>query len=410
MPYIVVPTYNPTSAYRPIIWHTFAISPDPVEVAVCGVYVGGVFQAFMYLSPFLNVGNNYFFRFDVQSIMQNFLAPKAQQKTTVFGTLGAQYSALNPDCFDDVSLEVTYLYRDPTTNKLVDLGISDASTVDDVVLMTRQHQQDQDPSNYVAGFGLGAPFLTNAPDGQEICLDESLFISLLPGGANAFQVRTFDSAGAQVDVGIFSAPVNSGNDQASFGIGCNEIRNTTFDLFGSVNIDNPAVAYYQIVAGAYGAPFFFFYTEVRRYYISECCDDSVRLHFLNLLGGADAYTFKSKAVRSISANSDLAQKPLGYDITQFTPHSIEDKGGFKLNVDAVESYQLESQYLDIESANWLSELLVSAEVYEETANGLVPVIVSDVTQDLETNDSNGVQLVRFNITVLKANSIIAHRN
>jgi hypothetical protein len=265
-------------------------------------------------------------------------------------------------------------------------------------------------AGFIQSFASGNPFLTNMPSPSSICLGESLFIGVIGNLGNAMQIETFRSNGTPIDVGSVTVPSSALNQQLSLGIGPNEIRNTTFDLAGPVDIDDPDVAYYTVTYGSYGAGFIQ-WSEIRRYNIDTCCcDDHKRLHFFNLLGAADAYTFKAVNDRSYKTESGLAQKPLTWDFQSSTPHSIEDKGAFKIDSRANYICQLESDWLTREEAEWLTELLSSPEVYLETDSGLLPMAIDDVEQQVKNTQTGGVQLVRFKIKSPEANERIIQRN
>jgi hypothetical protein len=144
----------------------------------------------------------------------------------------------------------------------------------------------------------------------------------------------------------------------------------------------------------------------------ECCaDDWSRLHFLNRLGGTDAFTFKSLNVKLQESTSDTAEKPLNWASDTATPHSINDKGSFKIDSRAVIKRTLETTPITPAFADWLAELLSSPEVYLETPDGLLPVVISDVSdQQLETTTSTELALVRFSIDAKDANERIIQRN
>lgn len=419
MPVISNPTYLPTSGYRPVEWVTSVttLAANVVEFAVVEVFFNAVQVATFKQSPFFAVSGGavltYGFKLDVQSIFQNLKAPIAQNiKSTIFGPLGSGYSFDNTDFYASVNLSVTYLYRDPTTGLLVDTGATDVTLATPVFVAARQQTDDQSlkPAYYPDPLNLApAKFLTNSPSTQPICLTESLFISLIHGFANALRVTTYDSAGAQIDEGVVSAPPSGPNSEITYGIGPNEIRATVFDLFGSVNIDNPLVASYRITYGSYGPPFVPL-SESKFYTLVGCCEDrATRLHFMNLLGGADAYTFTSLRVKSIETKSALAQKPLGWDFTLASPHNPSDKGRFKIDSQADEVYQVESTFLEPDEAQWLCELLSSPEVYLEQGGDLIALTIDDTTQELETTDTGAIQLVRFSVTFRLSNGRVVQR-
>jgi hypothetical protein len=239
-------------------------------------------------------------------------------------------------------------------------------------------------------------------------LQESLFFSSIHGDASHLRVETFDSSGVLIDTGYLVFPASGYNSQVALGVGPNEIRNTTFTA-GAVNIDNVLVASYKLTLGQGTGPFFQL-SAVYIFSLVDCCNgDFERLHFLNRLGGTDAYTFKSLTTRSQETNSDTAEKPLNWASETATPHVITDKGSFKIDSRAVINRHFETLPITPTEADWLAELLSSPEVYLETSNGLLPVVISDVEQELETDISTELALIRFVVDGVDANEKIIQR-
>ena len=420
MPVISNPTYLPTSGYRPVEWVTSVttLAANIVEWAVVEVFFNAVKVAEFKKAPFSSVSGGavitYGFKLDPQAIFQNLKAPIAQSiKSSIFGPLGAGYSFDNTDFYTSINLSVSYLFRNSTTGLLEPVpAATDVTLATPTFVAARQQAEDQSlkPAYFPDPLNLApAKFLTNSPGTQDICLDESLFISIIGGLGNALRVTTFDAAGIAIDEGIFSSPISGVNSQETFGIGPNEIRATVWDLAGAVNIDNPLVASYRVTFGSYGPPFVPL-SESKFYTLVDCCEErATRLHFFNLLGGADAYTFKSLRIVSVETKSGRAQKPLGWDFTLPSPHNVSDKGRFKIDSQADDIYQIESTFLEPDAAQWLCELLSSPEVYLEQGGDLLAIVIDDTTQEIETSETSAIQLVRFSVTFRLANSRVIQR-
>lgn len=414
------PQYSPASGYRPVEWISQtvqSITPPggEIKIATAIVTLDGVQVATIKKRPYIRLGAGpvftYGFKWDVQAIFQRLKAPKAQQKTTAFGTIATQYNAEATDCKGELELEIEYFYKDATTGLLVSQGFTDLTTDWPAFIATRQHEEDMSLDAYVPDTGslTASKWLTTAPLNQTICLEDSLFLNTIHGDANYLRVQTFDSSGLVIDTGYLLFPASGFNSQVALGVGPNEIRNTTFTS-GSVNIDASNVASYRLTVGQGFAPFVAL-SETYVFTLIDCClDDFERLHFLNRLGGTDAYTFKSLNVRSQTTTSEQAQKPLAWNSDTATPHSINDRGSFKLDSRAVINRQLETTPLEPDFADWLAELLSSPEVYLETASGLVPVVIEDTEQEIETNTDTELALFSFSIVAKDANERIIQRN
>lgn len=412
------PQYSPASGYRPVEWilSTVELSTTGIiKIAKIGITIDGATVGTFTKRPFEVLGPGplftYGFKFDIQSIFQRIKAPKAQAKTLAFGTLGAQYNAEATDCKGEVILRAEYFYEDATTGLLVSQGITDITTDWPVFIATRQHEDDMALTAFVPDTGALAPsqWLSNAPLNQTICLQDSLFLSTIHGDANYLRVQTFDSSGVVIDTGYLVFPASGFNSQVALGVGPSEIRNTTFTV-GSINIDNSNVATYRLTVGQGTGPFIPL-SQTFVFSLIDCClDDFDRLHFLNRLGGTDAFTFKSLNVKSQTSTSESAEKPLAWNSDTATPHSIEDRGSFKIDSRAVINRQLETPPLEPETAEWVAELLSSPEVYLETSAGLVPVVIEDTEQSLVTNTDTELALFNFSIVAKDSNERIIQRN
>lgn len=412
------PQYSPASGYRPVEWIFQTIENSgtgTIKIAKITVDLDGVQVGEFTKRPYVVLGFGpvftYGFKFDVEAIFQRLKAPKAQQKTLAFGTLAAQYNAEATDCKGEVVIEIEYFYEDTTTGLLVSQGFTDISTDWPVFIATRQHEEDMALTAYVPDVAALAPskWLTKTPLSGNTCLQDSLFLNTIHGDANYLRVETFDNVGAAIDTGYLVFPASGFNSQVALGVGPNEIRNTTFSV-GAVNIDNPSVASYRLTVGQGTGPFIGL-SEAIVFALIDCCqDDFQRLHFLNSLGGTDAFTFKSLNRRKLTTASEEAQKPLGWNSSTSTPHSVTDRGGFRIDIDAFYSWDLESMTLNRDTATWLVDLLTTSESFLETSAGLLPVKVGDVEQDITTNTDTELPLVRFSINTKEVNKRITHRN
>lgn len=409
MPIAQNPQYNPSSGYRPVEWIVFTTeNPSTAgEIVLCTADVdfNGLPVGQLRAKPYTVVGPGpvftYGFKIDVSEIFQNLTAPLGS-KSLCFGTPSAQYNAIASDCAGLIDITLEYFYIDGTTGLLTSQGFTETTVQQPIFIATRQHEEDMALTNYVMGSVAAADFLTNSPSSQDICLNESLFINFIKGTADTIRIDTYNSLGVVIDTGFLAtAGGATSRDQVAFGIGPNEIRATTFTS-GSVNIDNPNVSYYVVSAGQFGGPYVLL-SELKTFNIVPCCEEYTRLHFLNRLGGTDAFTFRSLNVKRQSTTSDTARKPLAWNSDTATPHSINDFGVFKTNTRAFINRQLESKPLTPTQSGWLAELLSSPEVYLETSAGLVLVNIEDVEQDLTTNTSQELPLVRFSIVSADSN-------
>ena len=161
----------------------------------------------------------------------------------------------------------------------------------------------------------------------------------------------------------------------------------------------------------------------------------VRFHWQNRKGGMDSYTCKGSTMESLSTSSTLYEKSIyprigarvgsGTSSTSVLPHAIRNGYGSmtkneyqkvsKLNVIANKTFTATTRPLNMDSARWIEDLLVSPNVWIEveddthpqvTENKYVPVIIKDGTTQLV--DSEGLTTIQIEYTLSKPRQ--THRN
>jgi hypothetical protein len=264
--------------------------------------------------------------------------------------------------------------------------------------------------DYIMLTGSGnTPFLTNAPNPYSICPSENAFLTFVTNTCNAVRVITQDSSLAGIDEGLFWLAPDTTFVPATIGVGMTNLATQSY-FQGSVNMADPNIAQYQIhVGNAYffGSSYIFVQaSETRFFKVTECCEErSVRLHWLNRLGGADAYTFSSKKTYGEKNKSQLAQIPqvFGYTLPPAVSYS---KGSFKIQQETQVEYEVEGKFYDEATGAWLAELLSSPEVYMETDAGLIAVVITDSNITIQEND----ELLYLTITFVEANNVSVQTN
>jgi hypothetical protein len=408
----ITPQFTPNSAYRPNEFITEQTYADPVEWAFVELTVNGtVLEPFPVPLYQESPVGTYQFRFDVQRFLQDAVAPFASAKTPVFGAFNAPFNGLVNECRVEYSVDVTYKYRDPATNLLVDLGVTDSSGTFYAIAATRQHTQAMDFSGYkpTAGTPSSINWLTNIGTSAKVSNSENLWLChIADAAADTYRITTYTAAGVLLQQGIFAAFTSATETEIqSVGVGIANLATQVYSS-GAVTLPNPAAAYYEIQLYNGALPFNNFIKPFR-FNIVPDCEGSVRLHWFNLLSGADAYTFKKLQQKRTQASYTTAQKTLGWAQT-LTPHNINDKGAYKLQTTAGQTYEADSDYLTPDQAEWLMELALSNEVYRETPQGLVPVVVTLTEIPVEREESGTIGLVIIRIAFTDANNLIVQHN
>ena len=358
----------------------------------------------------------YTFNIDIQKYCQDSLAPNTTaQKPLVFAGAGEGVVPCR-DAYADYYISVTYEGINILTNLLEDMGITaDVSNDMTVVSSTSQHSESPYLFYYygTAGFQDGH-CLTKSSREIFICKDDNVYLSFLsPYNSSSYsfmQVKLYDAAGALLSEGIFRDVTNPGfTNLFSTNVGVNSLDATTY-VDGSPNFLDPLLSYYTVSFGlaAYIPPWIYVrHTDTFTFTVnSACCGNrSLRLHWLNLLGGVDSYTFNSEKDLKIQTNSQTGRKSLNFSTGELVPHQKEDFGGFKYNSKASTAYELRSKFLSNTDALWLSDLLVSPKVYAEIDGALVPVIIEDAEQSISKESG----FIRYGITARLANDLIIQR-
>lgn len=403
--FLAFPQYNPTSAYRPVKWRTAVGTALAVEIAQVTVSLDGTIVANFNKSPIEVIGGfTYVFDIDIQAVVRDLLEPFSTSVPAIFGADNLAYSGLLSGFSGEVIIRVSYLYRDVTTNQLTSLGITDVSTPIDVNITTRQHTEKQELTEFEPLFlDTDKRFLTNAPNPKNICLGQNEWLTFYAdAGANEIRVRSYDSTGGLLQEGTFLVDVSATNQFQSIGVGQLNINDVTWNT-GNVTISN-LTAYYTIeLIGLLAQP----YLEVRRYNVVNCCGNEARIHFLNRLGGADAYNFKRTLNKDFAVSSEQGQKALNWDVYAVEPNNVRDNGAFTYYTQQNTKYEIQTGYIQEEEAAYVTEIATSTKTYLETDNGLLPIVVSPKTYRTKTDDRSGIRLVQLVFEVVESNDVIS---
>lgn len=429
------PPYLPNSMYRPNYFVTYQPSANPLVLAVANIFVNGsvISTTELYKPPAYTQGVapiNYYFEFDVAKVLQSLSAPNPNDISKPFPKfLNAAYNVLCTDCQTDVALLIGYFYRDPVTNDLTQLttGSPPVPVIDTIpvgtysVIGTRQTLDYMGMDAYAIDYPtVGGVyekyFLTNLPyvyptaatktnNPIPICPTDNLNMAFIPtSGTNAVRVVVYDQNQTIFGAaGYITITPNTTFTPISIGVGMLQIDPLPgFGGFAAL----PVGWYYSIQAGNLIGAAFTLQSVKYTFKIVDCCANKVRLHWLNRLGGVDAYTFTNKKTVLESSKSEQAQKPQSYNYTSTPPTNSYDKGRFKIQQIVNKTYEVESTFYDSFWGAWIAELLSSPEVYMETPSGLVAVIIED--SQIKIEETN--ELVNVTLTIVEANEISVQQN
>ena len=422
---VLKPRFSEIPAYRPVKFRLLVdVDPlTPAENAVVSIYKNGALLSVVryksfdnFLSPFTPPNFSYLFDVDIQKYIQDSLSPEAAAPSLLNNDSPATVQ-LNTDTFATYHIEVTYEQISAAGIIEAVPAVSDTSQDFQVFAASKKHSENKFLYDYIGNYPALAEgkYLTKSLGTKEVTKEDYSFLSLIqntlrPSDINCFRVILLDSSFAAISTGYYEFGTAPGPVQYSINSGFNQLQNYTYVQSPNFALTN--IAYYQIDFGnllTLGGPVYIFtsYTEFSVYKLKagNCGRRSLRLHWLNMLGGLDSYTFDSEKALSITTKSGRSQKALSYESGALVPDLITDIGNFKTNSKASESYKLKSKFLTNQKAAFLSELLTSTKVYAEINGQFVPVIIEDTQQDTTTESG----FIRYEITAALANDLIIQR-
>lgn len=411
---VVLDTVSELSAYRKVrCTATLTANIFDMKKAVAEVIINGSTAGVLIVDLVNTAPLTFVAKIDAQSLVQDFLGPNQNPTTTTssFGVNGQPYKVVNSDLFCTVSFSVTYLEQ-LSNGKLQDFGLTETTGDYSVFTATTQNFESIDLAPFKPALGTTSRFLTNSPKALDICPSDSYYLSIFSGGGGFdtnynIRVQTFDNSGTLIQEGLFEyLPLLAGTVQApiTLGVGPDNLRTATYDQ-GAVNIDDPNISYYEIVAGTQGLPTFIPSSETISFDLAPCCDSyKVRVYFMNNKGGFDAVTMQYTE-HSINTKSTILQKPLNWaDAAPY--HNPLDKGKYPVNIEAQEVYKLEKTIKSKLEGDWLQELTYSPEIYIEIDGQTqgATIVTGGTVTDIKDD------LALFEITLSPSNNIITMRN
>ena len=413
---LLQPAFDALPAYRPVkflaVFNSTLAAPG--ENAVVTIYKDLVaigpairFKSSSNAPGVAPLTQDYFFEIDIQKYCQDLLAPSTSLPS-IFENAATNPAVNlvidNDDFYGLFRIEVFYEFVDPITGLLTPSVVANISNTFGVFTASRTQFEQMDLEDYIGTLlGLDSKFLTKSSRDVDLCQSDNFMLSYMADFINSFEVRFFDSAGILLDFGVITFSAASG--ESTLNVGLDELAKCTWVL-GFPVLPNPLIASYEVSFGYFAAGIYTRQSEIFTLNIIKCCPlRELRLHWMNLLGGADSYTFSSTKDLIMSTTSEEGQKALSWVIGSTTPNDKSDIGSMKLKSEAKKSYELNTKILTNTEALWLSELLVSPKVYAELDNTLIPVIVQPTTQSISRHTGK----IRMPITVTLANDLIIQR-
>jgi len=248
-------------------------------------------------------------------------------------------------------------------------------------------------------------FLTTAPrTGIKICDDSNFYLYITTGAATEpikLMLKVYDDTGSLLSTNIKTLTTST-LLMLRYGVGTKNINdwNAAY-LVGA--------SYYTITLcnntpAALG--------ETIRFNIDCDCskfNEHFRLHWLNPLGGFDAYSFNMKFDRTFNSAKSSYKKILGaVDAAGAFTFAPSQAGKTQFNTLTTEKIKIHSNWITEDESNWLFTLSKSTQVYWEIdADTYAPVIITNTAYSQKTYAGNNLFNNEFEIEI--GNDIISQR-
>ena len=224
----------------------------------------------------------------------------------------------------------------------------------------------------------GPRFLTNAPQIKKIRVGEIEQISILAYGIDALSFTA-----------TMKAYLSDNSTDTSTTSAIPFIKNRMTARFIAPNIVSAkSVTAFDVFIG-----YTTFQSETRRYIIDRSMKGiTIRVAWLNLLGGIDHYTFTGIKRGNMSVTRSIFTKERPYPFFQ------TDKSLAVMQTDSTIEYELVSDFETEAVYLWLSEILSSPEVWLVESGTYIPIVVT--AKDMQLNSED---LIQLSLTYIKSN-------
>ena len=136
--------------------------------------------------------------------------------------------------------------------------------------------------------------------------------------------------------------------------------------------------------------------------VRPCKDGQVTFTFINKLGYYDYYSIPNPVRKATSVERNIFDKP-NVDYSSATSiYDITRRGEKQYNTGYSDRYEVTTEYVNKATADWLTELFDSPEVYVQENGDIIPVIISNTQYDWNMNE-NRQKLFQYTIQYRYAN-------
>lgn len=136
--------------------------------------------------------------------------------------------------------------------------------------------------------------------------------------------------------------------------------------------------------------------------LKQCSDEYTRFAFINNYGFWDYYNIYNPLRRVTDVDRKIYDKSnVNYSSTIST-YDISNRGETQYNTGYSDRYVITTEYIDKATADWLTELMDSPEVFIQENGDFIPVVITNTSYDWNMNE-NRQKLFQYNIEFKYAN-------
>lgn len=404
------------SAYEPAKYVVDSITTASlIEKMVVNVRTaasgGGTILATLYRDWIRRTGSGpsytYQFEVDISGILQALVGNTSSLRYRAFILPGA----LVVDCTDSYRafyMEFKFLFRDPATNLLADLGdtayVNIVTTAFNIIRPNKEIFAAFNGSRYqIYGVPPDNQKLLNYNTRAKIPIRYSEAFSLCAICNNFFYVKIEETKANGTLWNSYlimpsPMPVTSSKTYAA-SVGPSYLLSLASSSFYNnikPQFDSSTVSYKMSFTNSSFIPL----TEELEFVVMPECGGGLRLAWVNQRGGVDMYTFDAKIVEGVEGASEIGIRPNVWASATNIP-TPESRGSFKVSAERNEYYEIETRVLRPNLAEFVSQVLTSPEVYiydtaMSTVNPYRSVIIAD-GQIIESDSDEIGMILKFKV-------------
>lgn len=369
--------YNQTpdlisAAYRPMRFRVVRTSTSKIKRIKVELTINNVKKDTFYVDPISNSNNDYFFEFDIHTLIQAHLGPDRYAMNSAFEGIGLGGASLRVD----PSLFVKY----KLTNYTVTEGTDGLLTVNEIADVSNDlYAVSASPSKVLNGqltrFSFVGPKIIPLTLGNQFIVGktEDHLISFLGHGiTHMCVVWGSGSAYAQVN--------DSTSQYAKWNVGCGPGNLSKVGWImtsgGTFPSDWSAIKEYFVFFGVPNNSWLFNVeerTERIHFKVQERC--GLRLYWINRLGGVDQFTFQGNQITS--ENGGGQELPISGNWATASPR-MNPATHETIRLNSISNNEIAvTDVITDDEAKWVKEVATSPEIYAVVDGQLTAVQIAN---------------------------------